>query len=875
MWPRHPGKKNKNKIGKCTSEGQMGAETMEGTMDTPALSEGQTNNKHCKLTQTPATAATRVGAMEHWSQSVPEHGNQMEVQMDVDKSKEGRNPTTGACHQNVGQGKGGKLPKKSKQTKNKTTCEHQGRDAGWEETAVASGGTSATREVKEPKGSKQWLHTVIPKGDNVVADIKTTEIAEADACISQIEQAMADMSLGYALMTVIHNKPDSQCDLGSGPLLKLQEYNPQDADANHLKKLHENIKMHCLQNQAIWNAMVVAVPPRHGNIPIVTLQDDDNDRLYQVLNIIATLESAKDKENYINEICHHTGGSSKSHPAHILSDEGIYSAVTPLLQMKHFHGRKIGRANTGTGFTACQLDSWCPATGGRLSTVKARLEKAPKGEGQGEMTEEAKSHALAKELRAYARKEVAGGMGAIEQKVWTFFPMVTLGPGRPKLSKSLARLNGSVLATNPKCLHQRAASDMAVKVDWIKAGLLNVQHVFSDTVSTPPIELTEVIKESRLARVMTDTGNMTEGNESSKGKHLPDHVSQEEDADNLMQAEKPTTQTAKDKGPVADKGPKKTDEGANKMDMQNIVDKIYQGTTGATLGYALLTIVDDNDLGRGPWMVCQVINTREVNLAFLKGPSKKAHKSIMSSGEYPLQAYHPAHLKYLAWQKAKSELKTCNPKDLQSWRKKHMGTWSSITWPQTPHLPTVLTPKTTDSPKSKYITAVLLTLQSNHPLQMILRDKGMLQYTHFRGTKSGTGLTIHYLATWNPALGGGGSSVESIKETSCEADPKRLQAYMDGKNLELKTFVNDTYLDPWAKAFVEHACNTNTFDYFGSTEAADKQKYDSGMAPYWHEVEKTCNEMWKLVKEPVPQDEKTVIMQHIRQKSIGLGADIS
>ncbi|KIN97296.1 hypothetical protein M404DRAFT_10784 [Pisolithus tinctorius Marx 270] len=155
--------------------------------------------------------------MEYWSQSVPEDGDQMEVQMDVDKSKEGVNPTTGASHQNVGQGKGGKLPKKSKQTKNKTTHEHQGGNAEWEETPVPSGKMDATREVKEPKGPKQWLHTVIPKSDNVVADIKTTKIAEADACISQIEQAVAEMSLGYSLMTVIHDKPDSQCDLGSGP----------------------------------------------------------------------------------------------------------------------------------------------------------------------------------------------------------------------------------------------------------------------------------------------------------------------------------------------------------------------------------------------------------------------------------------------------------------------------------------------------------------------------------------------------------------------------------------------------------------------------------------------------------------------------------
>ncbi|KAI6139200.1 hypothetical protein BKA82DRAFT_4020245 [Pisolithus tinctorius] len=211
-----PGKKNKNKR-KCTLEGVMGAETTEGTTDTPVLYEGQTNNKCCKLTQSPATAATRVGAMEYWSQSVPEHGDQVELKWMLIRARKVEIPP---------QGQGWKAPQE------KQVNQKEGGDAGWEETTVASGvsgvdmtrvtncltqemqsaaptegqKTGATREVKEPKGPKQFLHTVIPKGDNVVADIKTTKTAEADAHI---------LSLGYTLMT----------------------------------------------NQAIWSARVVAVPP--------------------------------------------------------------------------------------------------------------------------------------------------------------------------------------------------------------------------------------------------------------------------------------------------------------------------------------------------------------------------------------------------------------------------------------------------------------------------------------------------------------------------------------------------------------------------------------------------------------------------------------
>ncbi|KAI6030404.1 hypothetical protein F5J12DRAFT_779566 [Pisolithus orientalis] len=645
---------------------------MEGTMDTPALSEGQTNNKHCKLTQTPATAATRVGAMEYWSQSMPEHGNQMVVQM------------------------------------------------------VSTALTGKIREVKEPKGPKQWLHTVIPKGDNVVADIKTTEIAEADACISQIEHAVADMSLGYALMTVIHDKPDSQCDLGSGPLLKLQEYNPQDVDANHLKKLHENIKMHCLQNQAIWNAMVVAVPPRHGNNPIVTLPDDDNDRLYQVLNIIATLESAKDKENYINEICHHTGGSSKSHPAHILSDEGIYSAVTPL-----FMGGKLAGLTQEQGSL---LVSW--TVGAQPQVV---LEKAPKGEGQGEMTEEAKSHALAKELRAYARK---------------------------------------------------VCVDMAVKVGWIKAGLLNVQHVFSDTVSTPPIELTEVIKESRLARVMRVWGQ--ESTLHMEGGHHPgSQLGEWSDCiakwlhshwHQLLIWKAGIAQLVDDLGSLTVlPGTPTTQPLASTPCMEGIN----------------LTATDINPL-YGRWASPSGINHAQVNVdgCHLSAVGQASTVQPLESTPYVVVRNHPVELEGNMTE----------------------GNESS----KGKHLPDHVSQEDTDN-------IIQAEKPSRKPTTQTAKDKGPV-------------------ADKGPKKTACGVDVHGMKRQAVKQIQKDWQAYTNGKNLELKTFVNVTYLDPWAKAFVEHACNTNTFDYFGSTEAADKQKYDSGMPPYWHEVEKTCNEMWKSAK---------------------------
>ena len=48
-------------------------------------------------------------------------------------------------------------------------------------------------------------------------------------------------------------------------------------------------------------------------------------------------------------------------------------------------------------------------------------------------------------------------------------------------------------------------------------------------------------------------------------------------------------------------------------DIQFITENIHQELKDATLGYALMTFLDENDLGSGPRMVTQSINPRAIN----------------------------------------------------------------------------------------------------------------------------------------------------------------------------------------------------------------------------------------------------------------------
>ncbi|KAI6142087.1 hypothetical protein BKA82DRAFT_961478 [Pisolithus tinctorius] len=424
-----PGKKNKNKR-KCTLEGVMGAETTEGTTDTPVLYEGQTNNKCCKLTQSPATAATRVGAMEYWSQSVPEHGDQVELKWMLIRARKVEIPPQGQATKMLAKARVESSPRKASKPKR--------------------------REVKEPKGPKQFLHTVIPKGDNVVADIKTTKTAEADAHI---------LSLGYTLMTNqaiwsarVVAVPPAALDLSSLQPVHLGTYESHVCWSEDVEKFtacflngnHHREDAGCQPNIcAISKDKLGAHPEKQwlldhltSNTPIVAFPDDDNNRLYQVLNIIATLESAKDKENYINEIYWLTQEQGS-----LLVSQTV--GAQPQLQIL-----LCGYVMDVFTFLAA------PIKVKRLSTMKARPEEAPEGEGQGEMTEGAKSHALAKGLRVYARK-------LLEQaRASSYHAWEAVDENAEKWLEAWAQLSRKVSSVS-----------------------------FSDTVSTPPVELTEVIKE--------------------------------------------------------------------------------------------------------------------------------------------------------------------------------------------------------------------------------------------------------------------------------------------------------------------------------------------------------------------------------------------
>ncbi|KAI6023491.1 hypothetical protein BKA83DRAFT_4492158 [Pisolithus microcarpus] len=102
--------------------------------------------------------------------------------------------------------------------------------------------------------------SLFPRGDNLIPNIKVTEPTEADELKFAVETAIADVTLGYALMTVIHDQADQRCDLNRGPILKLREYNPRPINDKYLAQLKKSIGARGLQSKVIWNAMILAVP---------------------------------------------------------------------------------------------------------------------------------------------------------------------------------------------------------------------------------------------------------------------------------------------------------------------------------------------------------------------------------------------------------------------------------------------------------------------------------------------------------------------------------------------------------------------------------------------------------------------------------------
>lgn len=51
--------------------------------------------------------------------------------------------------------------------------------------------------------------------------------------------------------------------------------------------------------------------------------------------------------------------------------------------------------------------------------------------------------------------------------------------------------------------------------------------------------------------------------------------------------------------------------------VQNLIDHIKVLTNNATLGYALMCVMDDNDLGRGPVMACEQVNLHPIDPNFM------------------------------------------------------------------------------------------------------------------------------------------------------------------------------------------------------------------------------------------------------------------
>ncbi|KAG9308378.1 hypothetical protein JVU11DRAFT_11968 [Chiua virens] len=99
-----------------------------------------------------------------------------------------------------------------------------------------------------------------------------------------------------------------------------------------------------------------------------------------------------------------------------------------------------------------------------------------------------------------------------------------------------------------------------------------------------------------------------------EGSEVEDTASLKKSKNKGKQSEKRTQKARKHSKSKADTGKKK--------DLEQMIEQIHLDLKDATLGYALMTFLDDNDLGQGPTMVKQTINPRKIDLKYCKNFSR-------------------------------------------------------------------------------------------------------------------------------------------------------------------------------------------------------------------------------------------------------------
>ncbi|KAI6045919.1 hypothetical protein EDC04DRAFT_3024820 [Pisolithus marmoratus] len=323
----------------------------------------------------------------------------------------GSDVSANKCHQLGGQVK----EKHHMEARNHLVVPEQDIEMGDETTPVKKldKGKGKEKEVDPPEVYSVKMSKAKKRGTGQeVPDIKLAEPTEANTLRHNTDKAIEEVTMGYALMTVIDDETDEWCDMG------------------YVTHLCASIGLRGLQNKVIWNAMILAVPPAAvdqsllqgiqlgaykntikwskdaGNLEASFLngnhqqevlkllevkemhmqykratqerknaanydkeqkylldeaweksmkvldasgcwlvhfvdKDDDNAKLYQVPNILATL-TGEEQEEYL--------------------EQELYMSVMKLLHLEHFQAKKKGKADAGS--TAQQLESWVPLLGG-------------------------------------------------------------------------------------------------------------------------------------------------------------------------------------------------------------------------------------------------------------------------------------------------------------------------------------------------------------------------------------------------------------------------------------------------------------------------------------------------------------------------------
>ncbi|KAI6043441.1 hypothetical protein EDC04DRAFT_2955626 [Pisolithus marmoratus] len=359
-----------------------------------------------------------------------------------------------------------------------------------------------------------------------------------------------------------------------------------------------------------------------------------------------------------------------------------------------------------------------------------------------------------------------------------------------------------------------------------------------------------------------------------------------------------------------------------KTSIQEFVEHIQGVINKATLGYALITVMDNNDLGTGPTIQCCQVNIHPNDPTFLEEFSKGEHvmdigihrrdidlaslkpaKDMPYSNKVRWQAranestailYNKNHhftymheksahsIPYLQYLKAKEELHKASSAQIYDAFKEAMQVAQKVVRDGGIWLIRFFNLDFIDGHKDRALIEPHLATNAILPVHQDRNDTSKislkkLPYEHFCSwDNTGTGLSICNIYKWLLTIGGGGAMIYISQ--CCSQILQFLATPIEFFNLVKAEFekslllsacqvLDKRYFKDWTDIYVKMVGSSEKEDqlapieFFGSMQEDEAQKYSRYMSKYWDAMVAHAEREWDSTIY-VPRDENMDLIKN-------------